>query len=413
MVRPFLLFIYLVKIFILIQKLNGTTEYDTYFHVFSKQNIDKPISIIWTDTTKWLKVKSFQNCSIKLIAHGYAERWNMDWRWDWVNDMKNEFLNNKTKENICVIAIDWEKGAREINFITAVANADIAGEHLAEFIQNNYINPKRLHCIGFSLGAHLCGFASNNYYIITKKQTRFAHITGLDPSGPLLRKASIDKRLSLDDADFVDCIHTSSTFGLQEKSGHMDFFPDGGKSNAKGCEKFIVIKDKDEIETNIRIKRFLFNRKQKQESSTNDNDLPEKNFIGIIRDRIGRIRSLKKVFLNIHAYIGCNHLRSPHYYISSINQCNFRAKLCSTWLNYLSKTCNDPIDNDLTYPRMGFHADKSDSIYRRGNNSYYLKTTPKKPYCSPSSSSSTTEKNPKTRTSVRSKLKKKLTKLRP
>ncbi|CAF0813991.1 unnamed protein product [Rotaria sp. Silwood1] len=411
MVRPFLLFVYVVKIFVLIQKLNGTAEYDTYFHVFSKQNIDKPKSILWTDKKKWLKEKSFQNCSIKLIAHGYAERWNMDWRWDWVKDMKNELLNNKVKENFCVIAIDWEKGAREINFITAVANADIAGEHLAEFIQNNHIDPKRLHCIGFSLGAHLCGFASNNYFVISNKRAKFARITGLDPSGPLLRKASVDKRLSLDDADFVDCIHTSRTFGLQEKSGNMDFFPDGGKSSAIGCEKLIEIKDKDEFEKNYRIKRFIFGRNRKQESDTGE-DLPEKGFIGIIRDRIGKLRALKKVFLNIHAYIGCNHLRSPHYFISSINQCDFRAKLCSTWLDYISKKCKDSIDNDLTYPRMGFHADKSDLIYRRGDNSFYLKTTSEKPYCS-SSSSSATEKNPKTRTSVKSKFKKKLTKYLP
>jgi hypothetical protein len=149
MARLFLLVIYVVQIFFLIQNIRSTTEYDTYFHIFSKANIDKPISILWTDKKKWSETKSLQTCSIKLIAHGYAERWNMDWRWDWVAEMKNEILSNKTKENICVIAIDWEKGAREINFITAVANEYISGQHLAEFIQNNNINPKRLHCIGF------------------------------------------------------------------------------------------------------------------------------------------------------------------------------------------------------------------------------------------------------------------------
>jgi hypothetical protein len=149
MARPFLLFVYTIQIFFLIQKIQGTTEYDTYFHIFSRKNVAKPISVIWTDKKKWSEEKSLQSCSIKLLAHGYAERWNMDWRWDWVAEMKNEMLSDKTKENLCVIAIDWEKGAREINFITAVANADIAGQHLAEFIQNNRIDTQRLHCIGF------------------------------------------------------------------------------------------------------------------------------------------------------------------------------------------------------------------------------------------------------------------------
>jgi hypothetical protein len=147
--RLFLFFIYTIQIVFILRKIEGTTEYDTYLHIYSKQHLTKPISVIWTDQKKWLAEKSFQHCSIKLIAHGYAERWNMDWRWDWVADMKNEILSDKGKENYCVIAIDWEKGAREVNFITAVANADIAGLHLAEFILNNRIDPKRLHCIGF------------------------------------------------------------------------------------------------------------------------------------------------------------------------------------------------------------------------------------------------------------------------
>ena len=149
MPRLHFLFICMIELLFFVRKSASTYEYDTYFHIFSKENLDKPISVIWTDETQWSKSKSLQTCAIKLIAHGYAERWNMDWRWDWVTEMKNEILNNKNKENYCVIAIDWEKGAREINFITAVANADISGQHLAEFIYNNHIDPNRLHCIGF------------------------------------------------------------------------------------------------------------------------------------------------------------------------------------------------------------------------------------------------------------------------
>lgn len=246
-----------------------------------------------------------------------------------------------------------------------------------------------------SLGAHLCAFASNNLYVMNKQTLKFARITGLDPSGPLLRKASIDKRLSLDDADFVDCIHTSATFGLQEKSGHMDFFPDGGESSAKGCEKLIKIQDKDD---STYYKRFFFSDSNEFNEQTN---VPQKNFLERLRDQIGRLNPLKKIFLNIHSYIGCNHLRSPHYFISSINHCEFRAKLCSTWSNYLAKDCQDPLENNKTYPRMGFYADRSDRLYRQGNGSYYLKTIANKPYCSLSLSTQTSKakkqlhKNPK------------------
>lgn len=197
----------------------------------------------------------------------------------------------------------------------------------------------------------------------------------------------------------------------------MDFFPDGGKSSAQGCEKLIQIKDDDHTGKLYRIKRFLFNKNNKNPSNSNGNDededeVPRKNFLQKLRDGIGHIRPLKKVFLNIHAYIGCNHLRSPHYFISSINQCGFRAKLCSSWSDYLQEKCNDPIDNNLTYPRMGFHAHQSDPIYRRGNGSFYLKTKPEPPYCSPSSLSSIEKKSEK-KTSLKSKLKKKISKLLP
>ncbi len=247
--------------------------------------------------------------------------------------------------------------------------------------------------------------------MITKKTTKFAHITGLDPSGPLLRKASVDKRLSRDDADFVDCIHTSTTFGLQEKSGHMDFFPNGGKSNAKECEKLIDIQDEDVTEKRNRIKRFFFSSNS-DDDDTSSSGIPEKNWLQKIRDAIGKISPLKKVFLNIHAYIGCNHLRSPHYYIASINQCQFRAKLCSSWTDYLANKCPDPNDNDKTYPRMGFHADQSDRIYREGDGDFYLKTLPEKPHCS-SPSSLKRSSNDKKETSLKSKIKKKLSKFLP
>ena len=141
--------LHLVTCLFFLRKTCATTEYDTYLHIFSKTRLDSPLTVLWSDTKKWSTDQSLANCSIKIIAHGYAERWNMDWRWDWVADLKNEILSNRTKEKYCVIAIDWEKGAREANFITAVANADIAGQHLAEFIDNNRIDPKRLHCTGF------------------------------------------------------------------------------------------------------------------------------------------------------------------------------------------------------------------------------------------------------------------------
>ncbi|CAF0852606.1 unnamed protein product [Didymodactylos carnosus] len=422
-------------------------DYDTYFHIYTKANLNTALTLEWSDTT-WNNYKQLRTCKIKLIAHGYAERWNMDFRWDWVKGIKDEVLKYE-KEDYCVVAIDWERGAREINYITAIGNADTAGRHLATFINDNKIDIEKIHCIGFSLGAHTCAFASNHYTLITGK--KFARITGLDPAGPLLRQVSVDKRLSLDDADFVDCIHTSETFGLQEKSGHMDFLPDGGDSNAEACKKlpkignddndeqlFELVKNGDKTELrpvskrtilkhDIRSlnKRFLFKSKTTTLETPivididlkdlERENLPEKNFIEIIRDKIGIISPIKDVFVKIHGFVGCNHLRAPRYFISSINSCDFRATMCDSWSNYINKRCNDTFQqkylNDNTYPRMGFHADKSNIYYRKQNAKYYLRTIENPPYCDNSSLQTKKTRTVDKRINFGKKIKKKLSKL--
>ena len=62
------------------------------------------------------------------------------------------FKLNKIKENVNVICIDWKEGAASPNYFSAVKNVRIAGEKTASFIVSNLINPKKVHCIGHSLG---------------------------------------------------------------------------------------------------------------------------------------------------------------------------------------------------------------------------------------------------------------------
>ncbi len=46
------------------------------------------------------------------------------------------------------------------------------------------------------------------------------------------------KRLSKDDADFVDAIHTSILLGYVPPIGHADFYPNGGQFQP-GCSQIL------------------------------------------------------------------------------------------------------------------------------------------------------------------------------
>lgn len=60
----------------------------------------------------------------------------------------------------------------------------------------------RVHLIGFSLGAHVSGFAGSD-------SPGLKRITGLDPAGPLFEAQHPKARLDSSDANFVDVIHSN------------------------------------------------------------------------------------------------------------------------------------------------------------------------------------------------------------
>ena len=64
--------------------------------------------------------------------------------------------------------------------------------------------------------------------------------TALDPAGSFFENRPKDARLDSGDAQFVDAIHTDADFaGLWQQLGHLDFYPNGGATQPKGCKDFI------------------------------------------------------------------------------------------------------------------------------------------------------------------------------
>ena len=65
------------------------------------------------------------------------------------------------------------------------------------------------HIIGFSLGAHVAGFAGKMIKSNGRKR-KIGRITGLDPANPGFNYDSPLVRLDKSDAKFVDIIHTDT-----------------------------------------------------------------------------------------------------------------------------------------------------------------------------------------------------------
>lgn len=132
------------------------------------------------------------------VAHGF----NSDGKVNWALQIVKNLLQI---ENANVISVDWKEDAAGLDYNNVAGRARTIGGELSDFINGASINRLTIHCIGHSLGAHVCGFAG--------KQGKLARISGLDPAGPLFKGASSSNRLDKNDAVLVDNIHGDAILG--------------------------------------------------------------------------------------------------------------------------------------------------------------------------------------------------------
>lgn len=209
-------------------------------------------------------------------------------------------------------------------------------------------NLNKVHMMGHSLGAHLCGNAG--YTLKRDFNLTLGRITGLDPAEPFFSGVDPIVRLDRTDARFVDVVHSHAKpfahggMGLAQAIGHIDFYPNGGYDNP-GCGRAMNT---------------------------------------YIDDEKGSF------YWGIQQYISCDHMRSYQFFTESINaHCPFYAISCESYEKFLNGECFECNRNGHYCFDFGF--DSYRSYKRNYENGFmygsepikaYLMTSDRKPFCS-------------------------------
>ncbi|XP_048478264.1 pancreatic triacylglycerol lipase [Plutella xylostella] len=137
-----------------------------------------------------------------------------------------------------VVVVDWANLGFG-SYLQAGRNVQLVGRDLGRRLLKLTtlgLPAARLHLVGHSLGAHLVAYAARQ---MKTKDVVVPRITGLDPAMPGFYPplSFLGDHVTADDAAFVDIIHTDGgRYGASTKTGHADFWPNGGTARQPGCQ---------------------------------------------------------------------------------------------------------------------------------------------------------------------------------
>lgn len=209
------------------------------FPVFTKNSRTHPKFIDINDPFYVNKLGIDPKGTIYFVTHGFLDSGDKLW----IQQILNALLDQDKEGTATVIGIDWRNGSH-VPYLQAVANIRVVGAiaaHLINFLKEELKikNLDKVHMIGHSLGAHLCGYAG--HALQRDFNLTLGRITGLDPAEHQFSDVEPEVRLEKSDAKFVDIVHSDikpisqSGFGMIKPIGHIDFYPNGGLDNP-GCD---------------------------------------------------------------------------------------------------------------------------------------------------------------------------------
>jgi len=189
----------------------------------------KPIPISWNAVeTRFFDLTK----PVVVMTHGWNDEWSGD---HWLTEAQSLFLNY---EDVNYVGVEWAKAGQNIDYFQSAADTQTVGRIIAKMLSQLPMASSSFHCVGHSLGAHVCSYAGK--YLQSEFSSTLGRITGMDPAGPAFQKTTKAVRLDASDASFVDVIHTNGGeedegfLGMSFSIGHADFYPNGGVSQP-GC----------------------------------------------------------------------------------------------------------------------------------------------------------------------------------
>ncbi|XP_055839777.1 pancreatic triacylglycerol lipase-like [Episyrphus balteatus] len=147
------------------------------------------------------------------------------------------------RNDINLIALDWDKGAEEIYF-ESIINVKLLAPVVADAILDLFeagLDRKDLMVVAHSLGSQLAGRIGRQIISKTNGQMKIHRMAVLDPAFPLYYPI-ISTSVNKNDADHLQVIHTDIlTYGQPTSLGHVDFWPNGGLQGQPGCPNGILV----------------------------------------------------------------------------------------------------------------------------------------------------------------------------
>ncbi|XP_055917532.1 phospholipase A1 member A-like isoform X2 [Eupeodes corollae] len=185
-----------------------------------------------SEASEILKNPHFKKQETHLYFHGWKESQTSG-----SNNIPTTVAAYLKRKDVNLITVDYAKAAGERYFEVALVNIEELAPVLADAVIDLFeagVDRKEFRVVGHSVGAQLAAMMGRNIIKKSNGKHKIYRMAALDPAFPLFGPF-FKPNINQNDADFVQIIHTEAgTFGQPVSSGHVDFWPNGGRGQP-GC----------------------------------------------------------------------------------------------------------------------------------------------------------------------------------